>query len=143
MTQFSSWYSGLCASEREGIIVTGVVSPTEKRDILAAMDVLVLASRTESFGIVYLEAWANKKPVIAASVGAVPEIVRHNQNGLLVAFNDDREIANSIQKLLEDRCLAQRLGACGFRTTAANHTWDAVLDRVTLAHEKMLGHAMC
>lgn len=143
MTQFSRWYHGLPASDREGIILAGIVSPDEKRDILAAMDLLVLASRTESFGIVYLEAWANKKPVIAASVGAVPEIVHLNQNGLLVPFDDEMKLASGIRHLIEHPEFAAQLGECGFLSTAANHTWKAVTDRVTRAYEKMLGYSIC
>ena len=47
-----------------------------------------MPSRTDSFGIVFLEAWANALPVVAADAGGVPEVVRHEETGLLVPFGD-------------------------------------------------------
>ncbi len=55
-----------------------------------------MPSRTDSFGIVFLEAWANGLPVVAADAGGVPEVVRHEQTGLLVPFGDLDRLSQSI-----------------------------------------------
>jgi glycosyltransferase involved in cell wall biosynthesis len=139
LSTFERWFDEFSPGEREGIHVLGVISPDEKRDMLAAIDVLVLASRTESFGIVYLEAWANCKPVIAANAGAVTELVRHGENGLLVPFGDEREIASSMLKLLADPGEARRMGEAGREFTIGSHTWDQVVGRVYQVYERTLG----
>ena len=57
--------------------------PTERRaEFFAALDVFAMPSRTDSFGIVFLEAWANALPIVAAEAGGVPEVVRHGEAGL-------------------------------------------------------------
>src|SRR5262249_46361959 len=61
--------------------------PLESRaEFFAALDLFAMPSRTDSFGIVFLEAWANSLPVVAAAAGGVTEVVRDGETGLLVPF---------------------------------------------------------
>ena len=53
-------------------------------------DIYLMPSRSDAFGIAFLEAWAAGKPVIGANVGATPEVIRDQIDGLLVRFNDGR-----------------------------------------------------
>ena len=62
----------------------------------------------EGFGIVYLEAGVFGKPVIATAVGGAKEAVRDNETGLLTS---DTELVNDINKLLNNKDLANRLGS--------------------------------
>ncbi len=62
---------------------------------------------------VLLEAMARSVPVISTRVGGIPELVRHEQTGLLVAPDDPSGLARAISRLLDDPCLAQRLGING------------------------------
>lgn len=140
MTAFESWLAALPADRREGVRLLGVISEDEKRDFLSAVDVCALPSRTESFGIVFPEAWANRKPVIAANAGAVPEIVRHNENGLLVPFGDDAALAEAIARLADDPGFARGLGDNGFDETIRRHTWDHVVQRTLTAYERAVGY---
>ncbi|HLN14153.1 MAG TPA: glycosyltransferase family 4 protein, partial [bacterium] len=54
----------------------GVLSNEDRKHFYAALDVFSMPSRTDSFGIVFLEAWANGVPVVAAAAGGVPEVVQ-------------------------------------------------------------------
>lgn len=139
LSQFERWYTGLEAPDRSGIHLLGVIGDEEKRDLLAAIDIFALPSRTESFGIVYLEAWANRKPVIAAEVGAVPELVRDGQNGLLVPFGNPGAIAEVIESLAVDETVRERLGVVGHDLVHARYTWAMVFDRVRTAYGHVLG----
>lgn len=91
------------------------------RDSLAALyasaDLCVLPSRTETCGLVALEAMASGLPVIAANAGGLAESVRHNENGLLVHPDDARGFGHAIVALALDRERRQRL-AHGARQTA-------------------------
>src|SRR6185312_16230905 len=60
----------------------------QKRDFLAAADVVAQPSRVESLGLVLLEAWANAKPVVAADIAVSRELVTSCDGGLLVPFGD-------------------------------------------------------
>jgi glycogen synthase len=139
LSSFERWYTALDRREREGIHLLGTIDAGEKRDMLAAIDIFALPSRTESFGIVYLEAWANGKPVIAADTGAVPDLVIDGVNGVLVPFGDDRAIAQSIVELAADGSVRDRLGTNGCQLVHSQHTWNLVFDRVRLAYERVLG----
>lgn len=104
--------------------VTGIVTDAEKNDLLAACDLLVLPSRVDSFGIVFLEAWLYGKPVVGANAGGIPDVIRDGRDGLLVPFGDSTALAKAIQRLLEDRSFALELGACGRAQVLAEHTWE-------------------
>jgi glycosyltransferase involved in cell wall biosynthesis len=68
---------------------------------------------------------ASGVPLIASSVGGVPEIVRHETNGLLVNPEDARALADALLRLEADHELAAKLVAGG-RLTAADHDWSRV-----------------
>ena len=74
----------------------------QKRDLLAAADVVVQPSRVESLGLVLLEAWANAKPVIAADIAVSRELVTSCDGGVLVPFGDATALAQQIARLLND-----------------------------------------
>jgi glycosyltransferase involved in cell wall biosynthesis len=76
-------------------------------------EIFCLPSVQEGFGIVFLEAMVAGKPIVAANAAAVPEVVRHGINGLLVAPNDSSELAEALLTLLENRDLREHLGRVG------------------------------
>lgn len=99
--------------------------PLERRaDFFAALDVFAMPSRTDSFGIVFLEAWANSLPVVAASAGGVTEVVDHGATGLLVPFGDVGLLAGALGRFLDDRALARKMGAAGRSRIGRGHSWD-------------------
>ncbi len=80
-----------------------------------ALDVAVVASVGEPFGLVAVEAMALGTPVVAVASGGPEEIVRPGRSGLLVPPGDDRALADATLRVLEDPELARRLGAGGRR----------------------------
>ena len=78
-----------------------------------AASVMVLASDHESFGRVLVEAMSVGLPVVATRVGGIPEIIRHGQDGLLVPAGEAGPIARSLQTILSDSELRQRLVESG------------------------------
>jgi glycosyltransferase involved in cell wall biosynthesis len=78
--------------------------------VLAALDVLVHASRDEPFGRILIEAAAAGVPVVADSSGATREIVTHERTGLLMAPGEPTALARGVARLLSDSTLAQTLG---------------------------------
>lgn len=128
--------AGLRPDERARCHVLGYVSEQEKCDVLAALDVLALPSRTDSFGIVFLEAWLYGKPVVGARAGGVPEVINDGVDGLLVRFGDVPGLAARLTQLLTDRDLAARLGAAGRAKVLAQHTWEQRYRTVRAALER-------
>lgn len=82
-------------------------------NILSALDIMVMPSVSEGFPVASLEAMAMAKPVICYSVGGLPEIVIHNQTGLLIDKRDPSLLAQGIMTLLSDKSLRQNLGTAG------------------------------
>jgi glycosyltransferase involved in cell wall biosynthesis len=90
----------------------------QRRDvprILGALDVFVLSTHQEGLPLVILEAMSHGKPIVATEVDGIPEMVTHEETGLLFGHEDDRQLAVHILDLLRDRAKAERLGSAGRR----------------------------
>lgn len=93
-------------------------------EIFRAMDFLVLPSLTEGLPNVVLEAFANKKPVVATSVGGVPEIVRDGVNGILVPHSRSDLLAEGIEKLLASPRLRRKMGEVGYQKVKTTFSFE-------------------
>jgi glycogen(starch) synthase len=102
----------------------GEVPEEEKWDAMDAADAVAMPSRTESFGIVFLEAWTCGKPVIGARAGAVPDVIRDGVDGLLVEFGDIAGLAEALRKLLDAPALSADMGRRGREKVYQTYTWD-------------------
>lgn len=98
-------------------------------------DVFIMPTRTlrgdplEGFGVVYLEANAAGKPVIATRVGGVADAVQDGVSGLLVKPADDNALVDATVRLLTDRAYAAQLGRQGQERVRRDFTWDKVAAR--------------
>jgi glycosyltransferase involved in cell wall biosynthesis len=111
----------------------------DPRKVLAAADLYVQPSRTEALSVAIGEALACGLPVVATSVGGNPEIVLHEQTGLLVPPADPPAMAAAIERLISDESLCERLGRSGRRFAAANLSQDAMLESYRLVYEGLAG----
>jgi glycosyltransferase involved in cell wall biosynthesis len=93
------------------VIFTG--PRTDVPQIMAACDVFTLPSFEEPFGLVYLEAMAMLRPVVAVDDGGTPEVVEHGRSGLLSPYGDIERLAGNIVTLLRDPEMRTRMGAYG------------------------------
>jgi glycosyltransferase involved in cell wall biosynthesis len=121
---FRRYLAALPAADRERLRVLGLVDEATKRDLLAAADVFAMPSRTDSFGIVYLEAWLNRKPVVAARAWGVSDLISDGEDGLLTPFGDASALAQGLADLLADPARRAAMGLCGERKVYQFHTWD-------------------
>jgi glycosyltransferase involved in cell wall biosynthesis len=106
----------------------GTVSRRELTDRYRRAAVFCLPSRQEGFGIVFLEAMANAKPIVAARAAAVPETVLDGEVGILAEPDDPEGFACGLATLLLDRGLRRRLGAAG-RERVETYRADRVATR--------------
>lgn len=93
-----------------------VFSDDEKRDLLAAADLVAQPSRVESLGLVLMEAWANGKPVIAADISVSRQLISDSGGGIVVPFGDAKRLASAIASLLADAGKRQAMGVSGQKT---------------------------
>jgi len=94
----------------------------EKQNALAACDLLCIPSEGESFGMVYFEAWAYGKPVIALDLPPLKESIQENLAGLIVDKNTGN-LSDSICQLLADPETRTKMGQRGFQL-AFKHQWE-------------------
>lgn len=98
---------------------------------MAAIDIFVLPSYRETFGLVLIEAMAMEKPVIATDAGGVPEIVEDGRDALLVPPRDEKALAEAILLLLENsslrRSLSKRARADVLKRFDSTHCLDQLV----------------
>jgi glycosyltransferase involved in cell wall biosynthesis len=114
---------------RDRVTRLGVLTEGQKRDFFAGIDAFALPSRTDSFGLVLLEAWANGKPVVVYRAGGPAELVRHGTDGYVADCTVPGLMA-AIDRLVTDRSAGPRLGAAGRRRVAAEFCWADKLELV-------------
>ncbi|MFH1259482.1 MAG: asparagine synthase (glutamine-hydrolyzing), partial [Elusimicrobiota bacterium] len=116
--------------DKDRIIFAGEVSDEQLPTYYNLCDVFVLLTRDvpekgyiEGFGIVFLEASACGKPIVAGKTGGVVDAVIDNLTGLLVEPSNEKEIVEKILLLLTDKALAAKLGAAGRKRAMEEFQW--------------------
>ena len=120
------------------IHVVGPVDNLSKWDAIAASTVVCVPSAQESFGRVYIEAWALGKPVIGARIPSVAEVINDGKTGLLVDPGSLRQLEYALDGLLSHPDLAARLGEAGRAERELRFTWKQVVARVERVYEGLL-----
>ena len=119
--------------ERHGLGDQVVMVPPQPHEILStyyrAADVCVVPSRSESFGLVALEAGACGIPVVAAAVGGLTTLVDHGHTGLLVEGTEPAGFAQAIGQTLADPAVAANSGRAAARR-ARSYSWSAAAARL-------------
>jgi glycosyltransferase involved in cell wall biosynthesis len=134
---FRDYLNGLPAPDRARIHVRGYVSEDQKRDLLDAATLVAMPSRTDSFGIVYLEGWLYRKPVIGARAGGVPSIIDDQLDGFLVDFGDVTALSRRIAEIFGDPDLGRRLAERGYAKVLRHYTWDQIYPVVEEVYERL------
>jgi glycogen synthase len=135
--EFNRFYSSLSPNEQMHVRQLGILSESDKHTLLAGANALLLPSRTDSFGIVLLEAWAHGIPVIGARAGGIPGVIDEEQNGLMVPFGDVTALVAALRRLLDNPVLRQTMGANGRQKVALHYNWRQVATRA-LTHYRQL-----
>jgi glycosyltransferase involved in cell wall biosynthesis len=108
----------------------GDIVPDRIPEYLAQADIFVRPSRSEGLGSSFLEAMAAGLPVVGTAVGGIAEIIRNNENGLLVKPEDPKDLAQKIQLLLESQDLREKLGQNGRRLVEEKYSWDLISKKI-------------
>ena len=112
------------------VVRAGPLTEAQKRDFFAGIDVFALPSRSDSFGLVLLEAWANGVPNVAYRAGGIADVIRPGVDGLLVRCGDVRPLAEALARLHADAALRRQLGDAGRARLRADFHWPEKLTLV-------------
>ena len=107
----------------------------ETMKILKASQMLVVPSRTESIPQVIKEAFYLKVPVIATNVGGNPELVVHQETGILVPPEDPEKLMIAINNLLDNEESRKNFANNAFEFINKNFSWDVLLEKYTNLYE--------
>jgi glycosyltransferase involved in cell wall biosynthesis len=108
-------------------------------DIVQCLDLFVMTSHHEGIPIVLLEAMALKRPVVAMSVGGIPEVIEDNISGLLVQPGDIDGVAEACLELLARPDRARALGEGARRRVEAEFSIEAHRSRVMTLYRDVVG----
>jgi glycosyltransferase involved in cell wall biosynthesis len=140
LAHFTQFYERLPAADKARIRLLPYAPDHVKHDALAAADLFAMPSRTDTFGIAYLEAWCYGLPVVGARAGGVPDVIDDGCDGLLVPFGDVPALAGAVGRLLRDRDMARRLGAAGREKVLSHLTWDQIYAQVRAVYHELTNH---
>jgi glycosyltransferase involved in cell wall biosynthesis len=98
-------------------------------DALGKVDLLVLPSQAEGFGLVLIEAMVAGVPVVATDVPGIRDVVRGGETGLLVPVASPSALASAIAELLDDPVRREEMVARARRDVAERFSWERVLPR--------------
>jgi glycosyltransferase involved in cell wall biosynthesis len=120
----------------------GVLDARQKRDFFAGIDAFALPSRSDSFGIVLLEAWANGAATVGYDAGGIGGVIRHEKDGLLVRCGDLEGLAAALRRLADEPGLRRRWGVTGRERALREFRWEDKLDLVlTVCRELATGNS--
>ena len=108
------------------------------REVYGAMDIVALTSKNEGTPVALIEALAAGLPVVATSVGGVPDVVRHEQTGLLIASGEPTALAHALERLAGDPNLCHRLGTRGRADVAERFGGRRLVQDVTACYRRLL-----
>ncbi len=110
-------------------------------DWLAAADIAVVPSHIEPLGLAAMEAMSHARPVIGGDAGGIPEMIVHEETGLLVPPKTPSALAAALERLLSDASLRERMGRAARRRCEEQFSLDAHVCAVVAEYRTVLAHA--
>ena len=107
-------------------------------DVLSLFDIFVLPSLNEGMGKVLIEGMALGKPIVASSVGGIIDLVKNDDNGILVPPRDSDALGDAILKLIRNRNMAQELGRNGKAKVYPEYDTTVMIRQIEGLYENLL-----
>lgn len=118
----------------------GEVSEKQLLELYHEADLFVFPTKleTEGFGLVVAEAMAAGLPVIASRIGPLPELVSHGVNGLLFEPGNAKDLAQNIERLLQDDELYEAISKAGRETARSTFSWQKAAQQTIRTYNKII-----
>lgn len=110
---------------------------TDIARIYSLLDIFVISSVMEGLPMVLLEALASHKSVVATNVGAIPQVIEHEVNGLLVEPGNIEALVKAIRSLLENKCQAENLAQRGYEKVSRFFSARVMADKYIDVYQKL------
>lgn len=116
------------------VLLLGFVNDAAR--YLKAFDCFVLPSITEGMGYVLLEAGLAKLPVVATNVGGIPEVITHNETGLLVPSRDVAAITKALENIFQSESFREDIGNALYKKVTHDFVLDNMIQKTTELYSK-------
>jgi glycosyltransferase involved in cell wall biosynthesis len=116
----------------------GQVSEEKKINLLHSCDVLAVPSIMDSFGIVYIEAWACSKPVIGADIPSTRSLISAGNDGYYIEYGDRSTLAEKLSYLADNPTVRVEMGKIGHMKVRESYTDDKVFEATCQVYEDLL-----
>ncbi|MBN1959873.1 MAG: glycogen synthase [Deltaproteobacteria bacterium] len=126
------------AQESRVIWINTLLREDQYIELYSNASVFCCPSVYEPFGIINLEAMACERPVVASSVGGIPEVVIPEVTGLLVPPAEPNVLAKALNKVLRDRDLANRMGRAGLKRVEDHFSWNSIARKTLNMYEEIV-----
>jgi glycosyltransferase involved in cell wall biosynthesis len=121
----------------ESVELRGWVEHEQLPDFLRELDVFVMPSTWEGFGVAAIEASAMELPVVASNIYGIPDAVRDGVTGLLVPSKQPGALAEAVGALIDDPKLRASLGKAGREYVARHYDWQQNTAQMSLIYERL------
>lgn len=111
---------------------------TDMRTLYECMDVFALSSLREGLPNVLLEAMALEVPVVATRIAGIPQLIKDNDNGLLVDPDSPASLEDGLSRLIQDRSLRNRLSQSGRDTIESHYSFRVRMNKVRSIYDQIL-----
>jgi len=122
--------------DTQWLVRTGAVLHRDMADYYAAADIFVNASLSEGLPLTVVEAMGAGLPVVAAAVGGIPELIKHEETGLLLK-RDRSDLAEQLIRLIQDPKLRKKLGQSA-KQAAGLLSWRQIAGRTLAVYDSGL-----
>jgi len=121
----------------ENCTIVGRVPLTEVNKFYNQASVFCLPTRLEPFGIVFIEAFSNKLPVVASNIGAIPDFVKDGISGYTINPDDTNNLASYLVELLSSPEKCKEYGEAGYALIKNIYTWE---NTGKMIHKEIMHH---
>lgn len=123
-TDTNEWKQAKTKIDKRCVLDLEYKTGKEKEIIFASCDIFCMPSKSETFGLVYLEAWHKEKPVIVANIPAVREFI--GSCGIFVQYGDRKQIIRAIEKISKNTSMAKMFGKIGHDKLINKYTFSKI-----------------
>jgi len=123
---------------KDSVEFKGYVSTSEKIKQIATSQALVFPSLCEGFGLVILESFAHRKPVLVSDIRPLSNIVSHKKTGFVISACDEKEWANGILAIIKDPEKSKKMGLLGRKTLEEQYNITKMKDRILQMYNDVL-----
>lgn len=120
------------------VVFGGYIPNKELPKVLNQMDVFVLGSKMESFGVAAVEAMACALPVIATDAVGFQEVIRDGETGYIVPVGDVQAMAGYMMKLYRNKELRRKMGENGRRRVEKLYDWEQCMDSMIRIYKRLV-----